>query len=139
MPQATLTPQERQQATLLLRAALRPLPLTVGGGSSGGGSGGRTAPGGPPLACGGAGPAGGEEAGCRWLRTRCPPRDLPSLLLVIKVQRLARCFLGPRTTSRFWGETITALASAMVWYSPMKLWAWSTESEYLWPVALATS
>ena len=28
--QATLTPQERQQALRLLRAALRPLPLTVG-------------------------------------------------------------------------------------------------------------
>ena len=30
MPQATLTPLERQQATRSLRAALRPLPLTVG-------------------------------------------------------------------------------------------------------------
>ena len=30
MPQATLTPQERQQATRSLRAALRPLPLSVG-------------------------------------------------------------------------------------------------------------
>ena len=30
MRQATLTPQERQQALRLLRAALRPLPLTVG-------------------------------------------------------------------------------------------------------------
>jgi len=30
MPQATLTPQERQQALRLLRAALRPLPLSVG-------------------------------------------------------------------------------------------------------------
>jgi len=29
MPQATLTPQERQQATRSLRAALRPLPLSV--------------------------------------------------------------------------------------------------------------
>jgi predicted nucleotidyltransferase len=30
MPQATLTPKERQQALRSLRAALRPLPLTVG-------------------------------------------------------------------------------------------------------------
>jgi predicted nucleotidyltransferase len=30
MPQATLTPQERQQALRLLRAALRPLSLSVG-------------------------------------------------------------------------------------------------------------
>ena len=30
MPQATLTPQERQQALRSLRAALRPLPLSVG-------------------------------------------------------------------------------------------------------------
>ncbi len=30
MPQATLTPKERQQATRSLRAALRPLPLRVG-------------------------------------------------------------------------------------------------------------
>jgi predicted nucleotidyltransferase len=30
MPQATLTPQERQQALRLLRAALRPLRLSVG-------------------------------------------------------------------------------------------------------------
>jgi len=30
MPQATLTPQELQQALRLLRAALRPLPLSVG-------------------------------------------------------------------------------------------------------------
>jgi len=30
MPQPTLTPQERQQALRSLRAALRPLPLSVG-------------------------------------------------------------------------------------------------------------
>ena len=30
MPQATLTPQERQQALRSLRAALHPLPLSVG-------------------------------------------------------------------------------------------------------------
>ena len=30
MPQTTLTPQERQQVLRLLRAALRPLPLSVG-------------------------------------------------------------------------------------------------------------
>lgn len=30
LPQATLTPQERQQALGSLRAALRPLPLSVG-------------------------------------------------------------------------------------------------------------
>lgn len=30
LPQATLTPQERQQALRSLRAALRPLPLSVG-------------------------------------------------------------------------------------------------------------
>jgi hypothetical protein len=42
-----------------------------GRGSGGGGSGGRRAPRGLPLAWGGAGPAGGEGAACRRLKTRC--------------------------------------------------------------------
>ena len=55
MPRATLTPQERQQALRLLRAALRPLPLSVAVDLVVVGQRGCPAIGGLPRACGGGG------------------------------------------------------------------------------------
>ena len=62
MPQATLTPQERQQALRSLRAVPAAPEFVGGRGSGGGRGGGCPSPVGLPLACGGAGPARGEGA-----------------------------------------------------------------------------